>query len=371
MRRLLGELDRQRLAQVLRQALHLGRLTGHQGVRLDIEREVRRRPFDPELGRAASRQRVVRGIDLDDREPARVVAEALLRGVGVRRVEDAAGRHRGIRPGRRPEADGPATGRLDRHGRDVFGHGREALGGTIRARIVGRVEIGCRRTGELAGGLSGGHGRRVPPFWEAMARAASASGLPSVSSEFVHRHRLARATAALASHGESELGRHSARCLVLSLVDVRSDAVGFGPTPEVADGGVHRLGRDPVIAPLLGYPPARLDLVRLDPIDAISSQAQLRASEEPLLSQIPDRPGPEPALPPLHLSRADVAQRVSRPARRRCVLGFIEPRQRSQEQPFRPENDPAVDGAPPGRASPFHARSMSPRSTALRRGYRS
>ena len=191
-------------------------------------------------------------------------------------------------------------------------------------------------------------------------RAASASRLPSVSSEFVHRHRLARATKALASHCESELGRHAARCLVLSLVDVRSDAVGFGPTPEVADGGVHGLGRDPVIAPLLGYPPARLDLVRLDPIDAISSQAQLRASEEPLLSQIPDRPGAESALPPLHLSRANVAQRVSRPARRRCVLGFIEPRQRSQEQPFRPENDPAVDSASPVSASPFHTRSMSP-----------
>src|SRR4029077_21273797 len=126
----------------------------------------------------------------------------------------------------------------------------------------------------------------------------SASRQPSVSSEFVHRHRLARATTALASHCESELGRHAARCLVLSLVNVRTDAVGLGPTPEVADGGVHCLGRDPVIAPLLGYPPARLDLVRLDPIDAISSQAQLRASEEPLLSQIPDRPRPEPALPP-------------------------------------------------------------------------
>src|SRR5262245_34376688 len=108
--------------------------------------------------------------------------------------------------------------------------------------------------------------------------SASPYLLPSVSSELVHRHRLSRATTAPASHCESELGRHAARRLVLSVVDVRRDAVGFGPTPKVADGGAHRLGRDPVIAPPLGYPPARLDLVRLDPIDAISSQAQLRAS---------------------------------------------------------------------------------------------
>jgi len=101
--------------------------------------------------------------------------------------------------------------------------------------------------------------------------SASASWLPRVASELVHRHRLARATTALASHRESELGRHAARRFVFSLLDVRRNDGGFGPTPEVTDGGVHRLGRDPLIAPLLGYPPARLDLVRLDPIDAISS----------------------------------------------------------------------------------------------------
>src|SRR5215203_618664 len=61
--------------------------------------------------------------------------------------------------------------------------------------------------------------------------SASASLLPSVSSELVHSHRLARATTALASHCESELGRHAARRFVLSLVNVRGDAVGFGPTP--------------------------------------------------------------------------------------------------------------------------------------------
>src|ERR1051325_7168579 len=123
--------------------------------------------------------------------------------------------------------------------------------------------------------------------------SASASWLPSDSSELVHRHRLARAATAPAPPRASQPCRHAARRFVLSLLDVRRDDVSFGPTPDVTDGGAHRLGRDPLIAPLLGYPPARLDLVRLDPIDAISSQAQLGAPKKALVSQIPNRPGAE------------------------------------------------------------------------------
>jgi hypothetical protein len=69
------------LAEILRQALHLRWLTGHQGVSLDVEREVGRRALQPQLGRPPRRQRVVRGIDLHDRELVRVVDEALLGGV--------------------------------------------------------------------------------------------------------------------------------------------------------------------------------------------------------------------------------------------------------------------------------------------------
>jgi hypothetical protein len=47
------------------------------------------------------------------------------------------------------------------------------------------------------------------------------------------------------------------------------------------------------------------------------------------------------------------------------VLGFIEPSQRSQEQPFRPANDPVPDSAVPVRSSPSHVRSIS-RSGAFR-----
>ena len=47
--RLLGQLRRERLAQVLREPLRLRRLPGHQRVRLDVEHEVRRRPLDPQL----------------------------------------------------------------------------------------------------------------------------------------------------------------------------------------------------------------------------------------------------------------------------------------------------------------------------------
>ena len=46
-------------------------------------------------------------------------------------------------------------------------------------------------------------------------------------------------------------------------------------------------------------------------------------------------------------------------ADRRIVLGFIEPCQRSQEQPFRPEDDPVPDNALAVRSPPSHARSMS------------
>jgi hypothetical protein len=123
--RLAGDLAGQRLAKVLRQALGLGRLARHQGVGLDVEREVGRCPLDPQLGGPARRQRVVRGVDLDEREARCVVLEALLGAVGRGRVEDAGRGHRRVGPGRRADTDHAAVRR------------RDGLGGDVRIAVEG------------------------------------------------------------------------------------------------------------------------------------------------------------------------------------------------------------------------------------------
>ena len=136
-------------AQVLRQALRLGRLAGHQRVGLDVEGEVRRRARDPQLGGPRGRQRVVGGVDLDDREPAGVVAEALLGRVGAVGIEDAPGRHRRVGPRRGPDAD-RATGRgCQRLGGDVLGQRLDPSCGRARAGIVNDVQVGGRGLLEL------------------------------------------------------------------------------------------------------------------------------------------------------------------------------------------------------------------------------
>ena len=109
--RLGGQLGWQRLAQVLGQPLDLGRLTGHQRVRLDVEGEVGRRPLDPQLGRPPGRQRVVRRVDLDDREPAGVVGQPFLGGVRRIGIEHAPGGHRRVGPRRGPDPDVATRGR--------------------------------------------------------------------------------------------------------------------------------------------------------------------------------------------------------------------------------------------------------------------
>jgi hypothetical protein len=76
--------------------------------------------------------------------------------------------------------------------------------------------------------------------------------LPDVSPKLVHRHRFTRATATLATHHESELGRQLARRRVVTLLNVGRNAFGVGPIPEVANRGVHRLAADPLIAPFPG-----------------------------------------------------------------------------------------------------------------------
>ena len=108
------------------QPLRLGRLTGHQRVGLDVEREVGRRALDPQLRRPADRQRVVRRVDLDEREARRVELEPLLGAVGAGRVEDARRGHRRVGPGRRADADRAAV------------LGRERFRGDVRRAVEGR-----------------------------------------------------------------------------------------------------------------------------------------------------------------------------------------------------------------------------------------
>ena len=136
--RLGGDLRRQGRPQVLRQPPGLGRLAGHQGVRLDVEDEVGRRPLDPELGRPARGERVVRRVDLDEREPAGVVRQPLLGRVGAVGVEDAGRGHRRVRPGRRADPDRAGT-RADRLGRDVRREVLHALGARVGSGVVDRV----------------------------------------------------------------------------------------------------------------------------------------------------------------------------------------------------------------------------------------
>ena len=93
-----SEFRGQFVADVFWQPLRFGRLAGHERVGLGVEDEVRRSARHPGLGYARTRQRVVSSIDLHDRERFRVVGEALLRGIGASRVEDARRRHRRVRP---------------------------------------------------------------------------------------------------------------------------------------------------------------------------------------------------------------------------------------------------------------------------------
>lgn len=60
-----------------------------------------------------------------------------------------------------------------------------------------------------------------------------------------------------------------------------------------------------------GVGTARLDLVRIDPLDAIPGKAQLGAAEETFAAEIPNSPGAEAMLSPLHLTGSGVPQRVS------------------------------------------------------------
>jgi hypothetical protein len=96
---------------------------------------------------------------------------------------------------------------------------------------------------------------------------------------------------------------------------------------------LHRFGRDAFVASVRGHPPACLDFVGRDALDASTGEAQFGAAEEAVVAPIPDRPGAEPVLLPLDFGGARVAQRICGVVRRSCVLGFVEPCQREEDQP--------------------------------------
>ena len=110
--------------------------------------------------------------------------------------------------------------------------------------------------------------------------------------------------------------------------------------PEVSDGRLHRFGRDPLVASLFGHPPACLDFVRRDPIDASTSQAQLRASEEPVLSQSRIAQGPNPDSRHC-ISAAPVSRNASAGLSDAHACSASSSRVSGAGEPLRPENDVA------------------------------
>src|SRR5207248_3510638 len=118
----------------LRQPRHLGRLAGHERVRLDVELAVLRRALGPRLCHPLVGERAVRRIDLHDRELARVEPQPLLRAPGALGIEDSRCRHRRVGPARGAETDLAFVG-FDRRPRRIL-HGLAAPPPGVRSRVV-------------------------------------------------------------------------------------------------------------------------------------------------------------------------------------------------------------------------------------------
>ena len=163
MRFLSWQLRGELLADLLGQALDLRWLGGHQGVGLDVEGEVGRGALQPQLAEASGGEGVVGGVDLDDRELVGVVAQPVLGGGRVGRVEDARLDHGRIGPAGCPDADRGLL-QLDRvaGGRCL---GLAALAGGLGSGVV--VLRGCLRPGH--GWSLSAHGwpapRVIPTQW--------------------------------------------------------------------------------------------------------------------------------------------------------------------------------------------------------------
>src|SRR5688572_3300387 len=102
---LLGEL----VLDVPVERLGLRRVVREERVCLDVEREMGRRAFDPELRVPLRRREVVGGVDFHQRELRGVELQSTLRRLRAGRVEVPVLDERGIRPRRGPDQD-RATG---------------------------------------------------------------------------------------------------------------------------------------------------------------------------------------------------------------------------------------------------------------------
>ncbi len=163
---LVAELLGQLLEQVLVERLALGRVVGEQRVRLDVEREVLRRPLDPQDGVLLARWEVVGRVDLDDRELLGVEAQPGLGALGLGRVEVPVLDEGRVGPARGADED-PAhvsqpTGRSRRTNGDRtrrYGRRREARS---RGLASARRSSSCRDPSSRCRGRSCRPGRRRP-----------------------------------------------------------------------------------------------------------------------------------------------------------------------------------------------------------------
>src|SRR5437763_10185003 len=80
-------------------------MPGHPAERFHVEEEIRWRSFNPQLGHAWRRQRIVRRVHLDDGEESRVILEPRLGRPYSFRVEDTGREQRRIGPARGAEAN--------------------------------------------------------------------------------------------------------------------------------------------------------------------------------------------------------------------------------------------------------------------------
>ena len=189
---------------------------------------------------AAGRERVVGGVDLDDRELVRVVDEPILGGPGIGRVEHARRGHGRIGPGGRADADG-GVGDLQRLARRD-GVRLAALVGDLRAGVVNVVtamRISLGRIHDHACQES----RSAKPRSVTSSKVSSSSGArskPETIVDRVRRRHRACETGARADDGH----RRRARAIVSLTSEV--------PTPWPMASGETASIRRPASPGLVG-----------------------------------------------------------------------------------------------------------------------
>ena len=148
---LLGDLLGKLVPDVLVQAARPGGVVGQERVRLDVEREVLRRPLDPKDRVALGWRRVIRAVHLHDRKLLRVEAQAVLGAHALLRIEGPGLDQRGLSPPGDPDQDLAHAPRapLWPAGRSVRGRPRSDRGSarpSRPARTPARSRVGLRAT---------------------------------------------------------------------------------------------------------------------------------------------------------------------------------------------------------------------------------